>query len=123
MSAVSARREREERQGCLADWLQNTGHGKTCASHDDNENVSSGGIRSAGTVSAGEILDRPGQGWICHCRKYRLRRGQDGTSSERGVGQGYPEAEIVLVEADGSRRLPLKVPGVNEPVIPEHVIF
>ena len=27
-------------------------------------------------------------------------------------------ADVVLVEADGSRRLPLKVPGKNEPVIP-----
>lgn len=29
-------------------------------------------------------------------------------------------AEEVLVEADGSRQLPLKVPGPNEPVIPEN---
>ena len=27
-------------------------------------------------------------------------------------------ADVVLVEADGSRRLPFKVPGVNEPVLP-----
>lgn len=27
-------------------------------------------------------------------------------------------AQLVLVEADGSRRLPLKVPGPNEPVVP-----
>lgn len=29
-----------------------------------------------------------------------------------------PLADLVLVEADGSRRLPLKVPGTNEPVVP-----
>lgn len=29
-------------------------------------------------------------------------------------------AQLVLVEADGSKRLPLKVPGENEPVLPEH---
>lgn len=28
-------------------------------------------------------------------------------------------ADIVLIEADGSKRLPVKVPGPNEPVIPE----
>ena len=28
-------------------------------------------------------------------------------------------ADVVLVEADGSKRLPVKVPGPNEPVIPE----
>lgn len=27
-------------------------------------------------------------------------------------------ADFILVEADGSRRLPLKVPAINEPVIP-----
>ena len=27
-------------------------------------------------------------------------------------------ADFILVEADGSRRLPLKVPATNEPVIP-----
>lgn len=35
-------------------------------------------------------------------------------------------ADIVLIEADGSRRLPLKVPGLNEPVIAEnttHVVI
>ncbi len=31
-----------------------------------------------------------------------------------------PLADLVLAEADGSKRLPLKVPGANEPVIPEH---
>lgn len=31
-----------------------------------------------------------------------------------------PLADLVLVEADGSRRLPLKVPGVNEPVVPRN---
>lgn len=31
-----------------------------------------------------------------------------------------PLADLVLVEADGSRRLPLKVPGVNEPVVPKN---
>ena len=31
-----------------------------------------------------------------------------------------PLADLVLVEADGSRRLPLKVPGPGEPVIPAH---
>lgn len=39
------------------------------------------------------------------------------------VGNGFyqqicPLAELVLVEADGSRRLPLKVPGPGEPVVP-----
>lgn len=29
-------------------------------------------------------------------------------------------ADIVLIEADGSKRLPVKVPGENEPVIPEN---
>ncbi len=29
-------------------------------------------------------------------------------------------ADLVLVEADGSRRLPLKVPGANEPVVPDN---
>ena len=28
-------------------------------------------------------------------------------------------ADVVLIEADGSKRLPVKVPGPNEPVIPE----
>lgn len=31
-----------------------------------------------------------------------------------------PLADLVLVEADGSRRLPIKVPGVNEPVVPKN---
>ncbi len=31
-----------------------------------------------------------------------------------------PMADLVLVEADGSRRLPLKVPGINEPVVPKN---
>ena len=30
-------------------------------------------------------------------------------------------ADVVLVEADGAKRLPLKYPNDNEPVIPEHV--
>ncbi len=29
-------------------------------------------------------------------------------------------ADLVLVEADGSRRLPVKVPGPNEPVVPKN---
>ncbi len=33
--------------------------------------------------------------------------------------QVVPQAEIVLAEADGSRRLPLKTPGPGEPVLPE----
>lgn len=41
------------------------------------------------------------------------------------VGDGLyrqicPLADLVLVEADGSRRLPAKVPGPGEPVIPEN---
>ena len=31
-----------------------------------------------------------------------------------------PMADLVLVEGDGSRRLPVKAPGKNEPVIPEN---
>ncbi len=31
------------------------------------------------------------------------------------------EIDIILVEADGSRHLPVKIPGKNEPVIPENV--
>lgn len=31
-----------------------------------------------------------------------------------------PLAQLVLVEADGSRHLPLKVPGANEPVVPDN---
>lgn len=31
-----------------------------------------------------------------------------------------PMADLVLVEGDGSRRLPVKAPGSNEPVIPEN---
>lgn len=31
-----------------------------------------------------------------------------------------PMADLVLVEADGSRRLPVKVPGPNEPVVPKN---
>ena len=30
------------------------------------------------------------------------------------------EADVVLIEADGSRRMPLKWPGENEPVIPDY---
>ena len=29
-------------------------------------------------------------------------------------------ADVILVEADGSKRLPVKVPGPKEPVIPEN---
>lgn len=41
------------------------------------------------------------------------------------VGNGFYEeicafADIVLVEADGSRRLPVKAPGPGEPVIPDN---
>lgn len=34
--------------------------------------------------------------------------------------EAAPLADLALVEADGSRRLPLKVPGDHEPVIPPH---
>ena len=33
------------------------------------------------------------------------------------------EADVVLVEADGSRRFPLKVPGAGEPVLPAECDF
>ncbi|MBS6195404.1 MAG: putative selenium-dependent hydroxylase accessory protein YqeC [Clostridiales bacterium] len=35
----------------------------------------------------------------------------------------YRYAEMVLVEADGSKRLPLKAPGKQEPVIPQECEF
>lgn len=61
------------------------------------------------------ILRKYGQVWV-------------GTSAERGRMTGVPEPFFrwmlgrgipVLVEADGSRRLPVKAPGPEEPVIPK----
>ena len=41
-----------------------------------------------------------------------------------GTGSFYEKAgklaDVILVEADGSKRLPVKVPGPKEPVIPEN---
>lgn len=45
--------------------------------------------------------------------------------TEEALKQMKELADYVLVEADGSKRLPIKVPGQNEPVIPkvaDHVI-
>lgn len=45
--------------------------------------------------------------------------GKIGAISQETYNQAVSMADLVLVEADGSRRLPLKVPGKGEPVIPE----
>lgn len=51
-----------------------------------------------------------------------------GASAENGKIRGLPEeelrvytdrADMVLIEADGAKRMPCKVPAVHEPVIPE----
>lgn len=39
--------------------------------------------------------------------------------SEKVYGQAASQAQAVLIEADGSRKFPVKVPGKNEPVIRE----
>lgn len=50
----------------------------------------------------------------------------EGNGKIRGNGTDFPKAllkkyKVVLVEADGSRRLPFKVPAEHEPVLPEGV--
>ena len=50
---------------------------------------------------------------------------QDGSKikglSKETLDAVYSCADVVLVEADGSKRLPLKYPNATEPVIPEYV--
>lgn len=42
-----------------------------------------------------------------------------GSLTEEGLMQLKKQADCILTEADGARRLPLKVPGKREPVIPD----
>ena len=68
--------------------------------------------------SAGEILDRLDRDGFVIAGSTVCEGEKMGPLPKEVWDRVVPEAEIVLVEADGSRRLPLKVPGVNEPVIP-----
>ena len=47
--------------------------------------------------------------------------GKIGCLSEEKLQELRGLAEVLLIEADGAKRLPLKVPGEREPVIPEFV--
>lgn len=47
-------------------------------------------------------------------------RGKINPLSKETFDAACAHADVVLVEADGSRRLPLKYPGDSEPVIPEN---
>ncbi len=50
-----------------------------------------------------------------------LERPDKVTTPPAGVLESLKEtADVVLIEADGSRRMPLKWPGENEPVIPDN---
>lgn len=49
-----------------------------------------------------------------------LESGKLGAPSEEEYIKCCNEADLVLVEADGSRRMPIKVPAAYEPVIPEN---
>ncbi len=46
-------------------------------------------------------------------------KGKLGPMAEEVFGSVMRKADLVCVEADGSRRLPIKAPGENEPVIPD----
>lgn len=48
----------------------------------------------------------------------RAQKGKIAFTGQELYEEICPMADLVLVEADGSRRLPLKVPGTGEPVIP-----
>lgn len=59
----------------------------------------------------------------CHGLAVAGRPAENGKIAFTGwelYGQACALADLVLVEADGSRRLPLKVPRAGEPVIPDN---
>lgn len=59
-----------------------------------------------------EILDKYGKVWIGQLSKEGKMQCPDEVFLEKMMKKGYP----VLIEADGARRLPLKVPAMHEPV-------
>ena len=74
----------------------------------------------AGTFGGGFGADIKRQ-WDCGCGKSggtKARREKDILLGLGILPAGQRKADLVLVEADGAKRLPVKVPGPAEPVIP-----
>jgi molybdenum cofactor cytidylyltransferase len=92
----------------------------TTTTHISNEQVrmAPASLRLEEIARLGSLLDQHG-----HCLLIGPPDGKGrvfGASSELIASlSARPDVDVVLVEADGSRSLPLKAPGQHEPVVPE----
>jgi probable selenium-dependent hydroxylase accessory protein YqeC len=69
----------------------------------------------SGEVST--ILQRMEENFLCFCGLPAANGKLKGLPEET-FGAVFPHSSLTLVEGDGSRGLPLKIPGTREPVIP-----